>query len=264
MIGAVLRLLGRRHRISLTATLLAPVALGFVAGAIYPDLAAQREALASIPFIARFLDSEFAEPFSPASILVLPYQHPLSLVLWAVLPAIPALGLLAGERGRGSLDMLLATPLERRRLVAAIGLFQFLLLPVALCSPFAGTWIAGWMADESAALPPSRLWMAGVNLAGLIGFWGGASLMVSVLSRDRVAATFAYAVTVFVVFALDSASRLATGAAWMASWTPYGYYRPADVVSGSEAWGARGGGLLAAGIVLALLAMELQHRRRSA
>lgn len=268
MIGVVLGFLWRRHRVSVVLSLLVPVALGGLAGLIYPGLREQTDALNALmeglPFVQNFLDSRYVEPFSEVSIFTLPYRHPLTLLLYAAIPAVPILALPAAVRGQGSLHLLLASPLERRTLVTGVATFALLLVPAVMLSPFLGTVLGASVAGELDALPVARYWLAGLNAAGLFWFWTGVALVASVLGRDRAAATLWTAVLIVVTFALDSAARLAPSVGWMAWYSPYGYFRPADVVGGSDAWVTRSLGLFAAGFLLAFAAREIEHRRRSA
>lgn len=264
MIATVLAFLWRRHRFALCVCLLLPLLLGVLTGTIYPEIRAQREALEAIPFVGQFLQSAFVSPFSPISIFSLPYQHPLMYVMLAVYPSIPALGMPAAERGRGGLELLLASPLERGTLVTSLAVFVLMTAPLLLCASFAGTLIGGVLGDALDALPLARYWLAGLNCAALMAAWGGAAALISVVSDRRGSATLTYAAVVATAFVFDSAAKLAPTLGWLADWTPYGYIRPADIAGGSSAWRIHSLALAGLAVVLFGLARWLQMRRTDA
>ena len=261
---ALLAFLWRRHRLSMGLCLFIPLLVGTGVGLMAPQLQQQREAFASLPFLARFLGSNAASAFSNVTLLSFPFRHPLVLLLYAVFPAIPILALPAGERGRGGLDMLLAAPLDRRALVHALALFVLLAIPVVIAFCFAGSMLAALIAGELERIDVARFALAAPPAGALIATWTGAALIVSVRARNRASATLTYAAFVTTAFLIDSIARIATGVEWMAKFTPYGYYRPDHVILGSAPWIANAVGLATVGVLLTLVAAELQARRTSA
>ncbi len=264
MIATMLGFLWRRHRLTLALALLVPVVLGVTTGLLAPQIRQHQRLLESLPIVAGFLGSEYTSALSPISLFCAPYQDPLASIVFAVFPAVPAIALLAGERGSGGLELLLATPLERGRLIATAGLFALLttaMLPVAC---FAGTVCGAAVADDLAVLPLARFWLAGANAWGVALFWAGAGLVMAAVARTRGSATLALAVAVTLALTLDSMSRLAPQARLAARFTPFGYLRPADVVGGSPAWLPHFLGLAGAGALLALLAGVVESNRRRA
>ncbi len=264
MTFTVLRFLWRRHRLTLLLATLIPVLIGLVDGAIYQDVRPQAKALESIPFVRHFLQSDFVTPFSPESVMAMPFQHPLCLLLFALFPAIPAIGTIAAERGRGGLDLLLASPLERRTIVHATALFNVLTTPMVVLSAFVGTVLGGLVSEELAGLDLTRFLLAGTVTAGLVTFWSGVALTIAAVARDRTSGGIAVAVVIVVAFALDSAARLTPRASWFGRISPYGYYRPADIVGGAPDWGWNAAALGAVGLLLAVVAAEILHRRSRA
>lgn len=257
-------LLLRRHRVSLPLLLLVPIVVGVVSGLIYPEMRQERELIERIPFIAQMMQSGRVSALSPEAIFSFPFQHPLSLILYVIYPAIPPLCLLSGERGRGGLQLLLATPLERRSIVDAAALFVLVGLPLLALAPLLGAMLGAGLSDEWSSLAWSRFGLVGINAMALGLFWGTLALLISVTAADRGVASLRLGAAVVVAFALDSAARLTPKLDHLGDWTPFGYLRPADVVGGSSEWIAASVGLSAFALVFYLAARELQHRRRDA
>lgn len=260
----LVRFLARRHRVSLPLLLLVPVVVGIVSGLIYPEVRPQRELIESIPFISQMMQTGRVSAFSPEAIFSFPFQHPLSLILYVVFPAVPIIGLLAGERGRGGLQLLLATPVERRSIVDAAALFLLLSLPALGLSPLLGAYLGSAVSGEAANLAWPRFGLVMLNTMALAAFWGGLALLLSVTARDRGVASIRLGCFVVVAFALDSAARLTPTLDYLGRWTPFGHLRPADVVGGSPEWLPATLGLATLAALLTLVARELEHRRRDA
>ena len=146
MNGPLLGLLLRRHRLSLGLCGLIPVALGIVAGLLYPTFARERALITAFASQLRIV-GEQVDLLKPAGAFTLGFQHPLVLLTLALAPAIPATALPAGERGRGGLDLLLATALPRRAMLgtvlAVVGLAAAWLGATAMVGAGIGSTLAG-------------------------------------------------------------------------------------------------------------------------
>ena len=116
--GTLLRLLLRRHWISVSLCALVPILIGVVIGLIYPTYSQERALLERLgEFAQQFMSKGGSiDLLSAAGSFSLPFQHPTVLIIYAVIASIPAMALPAGERGRCALDLLLATALSRAAL----------------------------------------------------------------------------------------------------------------------------------------------------
>lgn len=267
MSATLLGFLLRRHRLSCLLCGMAPLFIGSVVGLVYPSYSEMREVVQVFKFATRFFGQGQMDLFTPAGAFSLPFQHPLCLAVFAVLPAIPAMALPAGERGRGALDLLLASPLDRKSLILTVAGFQGLLAPWAAVCACSGAGLGAALAGVSSELPWGRFVVVAINAASLLAFFGGLSLVASVLAPDRSAAMLGYGVIVFGSFMVDVTARLWPEGDWLAWLTPFGYLRPADVVSpagrAAAGWGDAAV-LLAGALILGGTAVVLQIRRRSA
>ncbi len=261
------KFLCRRHWLSILLAYLIPVLIGVVIGLLYPTYAAQRKLLEVFKFSTSYFGQEQVDLFSAAGSFTLPFQHPLCLIGHAIVGGIAALGLPAAERGRGALDLLLASPLGRRQLVATLGLFSFLSALALGAIGFGSAFLGAFLSDEVAALPIARYALCALTSIGLCFVLGGLALLVSVWARDRGQATITYGVVVGAFFIVDVAARMWTKGSWLAWYTPFGYHRPAKIVGQPE--GIQCGLQAAAttlllGLALQTLAMFWASRRKSA
>ena len=266
MINRVLfELLVRRHRLSTSLTLLVPSLIGVGVGVVYPQYRDLRKLAEAFKFANRFYGGEQLDLLSPAGSFGFPFQHPLSVTALIIATAIPAMAFPAGERGRGALDLVLATPLERRKLVGTVFSFQALIAPLAALSCMAGAVFGGSLAGVADQLPWGRYAVvAGVYAA--LGFaLGGMALWVSVRSRERSSATFGYGAMMTLFMIIDTVARLWPKGTWLGYLTPLGYLRPAAVIARGDFGVAYRDGamLLVMAAAFYVAAFRRQSRRRS-
>lgn len=265
--GVLFRFLVRRHRLALGLLALVPLLIGSIIGLIYPTFAREREMARNLLKIAhKFFGGEQIDILSAAGAFTLPFQHPLVFGALALFAAIPALALPAGERGRGGLDLLLATPLERETMVRTIAVFQGCGAPILGLSALIGSFIGAAIAGATGEVAWSRMVLLAFDLTALVLAFSALALLVSVLAADRSQATLFFGVGAFLAFMIDVASRLWRAGAWLGRLTPYGYMRPARVV-GED--GGLGMGITDAAILTAaaacvwLVSIRIESRRNS-
>jgi ABC-2 type transport system permease protein len=73
------------------------------------------------------------------------YVHPLMQTIFCIWAVGRAAGAIAGELDRGTMELLLAQPLPRWRLIFAHLCVDLLTIPVLCLSLWAGNWIGAWM-----------------------------------------------------------------------------------------------------------------------
>src|SRR5688572_31879403 len=84
--------------------------------------------------------------FGSGSLFTLPgaitigFQHPLALAFLGIFAVGTSTGAIAGERERGTLEVLLARPLSRRRLYITVAAAVTLLIAVELLAMLGGQW----------------------------------------------------------------------------------------------------------------------------
>ena len=267
MNGPLLRWLLHRHRLSVGLACLLPVILGVILGLIYPTMHRERSLVQAFGGLLRGLGQGQIDLLSARGGFTLCFQHPLILLDMAVVAAIPATALPAGERGRGALDVLCATPLTRAAVVGTTALFA---LGAAAClgaTGLLGAGLAAAIAGVSGEIPWGTYVAVAANAAALAGCLGAGALLISVAAPDRGAASLWYGVAAAMAFVLDVTARLWRDGEWLAWTTPYGWLRPAAAVADA---GGPGSALLgaavlavAAGVLLAA-ALLAADRRRSA
>lgn len=181
------------------------------------------------------------------------YLGPLVLSFFPILVLSAAI---AGAEERGTIDVLLGKPLPRWQLVVGsfvtVGLS--LLGILAILTLF--TWLAAAVADVELSF--------GTAVEGALSLWpvslffGGLALLCSAIFRQRILAIAVPAAALFGMYLLDVIGGLAEDAEGLQSISAF-YYYSSGITEGID-W-ASFGGLIAAALVLAVLAV-LAFRRR--
>jgi ABC-2 type transport system permease protein len=93
-------------------------------------------------------------------LLSIGYVHPLMIILFCIWAIGRAAGAIAGEIDRGTMELLLAQPLARSRLILAHLLLDVITIPLLCLSLWAGNFIGAWavtpikLEEPSIKLPP--------------------------------------------------------------------------------------------------------------
>ncbi|MGI8404959.1 MAG: ABC transporter permease subunit [Thermomicrobiales bacterium] len=207
----------------------------------YPRAVREAMNITSMSQIAPFLSTE-----------ILSY---LPLVL-AFLPMMVFAGAIAGAEERGSLDVLLGTPLPRRHLVIA----NFIATAVNLLVVSAFLGLVLWLTSLSvdAGLSLAKAMAGSLAVAPIALALGSVALLFSSLFRQRSRALGLAVGVMFAMYMLDLLSKLVDGFSWMRYLSAFHYDGNAIVD------GISGGGtiiLLATSLLLAGLAIAMFERR---
>src|SRR5689334_178597 len=137
---------------------------------IYQSFGHQMQALIDSGVIPKQLTNfGGGDVFSLSGAVALGYVHPISIILVAVFAIGFTTSAIAGERQRGTLEVLLARPLSRRRVYVTLLVAVVLFIGLVLAAAAIGTLIGAAAAGVLGELHPDRLpllWVNGVLLWG--------------------------------------------------------------------------------------------------
>jgi hypothetical protein len=263
--GPLFRYLWRRHALPCAACALAPILIGLAVGALWPDYRQQAHLIGGLfKFANQLLRSDLLAPDSASFFFQLPFAHPLTMLALMLSVSIPTLALPATARGRGSLDLLLASGLTRRRMVATTSLFT---LPFALLlslAPLAGTFAGAAISHVTNELDFAAFARVALEAFVLALFFAGLAQLLSVACNDLFGAAWRLAAIVFWSLLAEI-----TGTVWQAGrflkyMSPFGYYEPAQVLAGVARFGRDSSILLCGGLLFFASAFVVAQRRKSA
>jgi ABC-2 type transport system permease protein len=249
-------LVAGRWRVLAVATGLAT--WGFMLSVAYATYGAEIRRIVEAGYFGDLLDVLTAigggSIFTLGGSVALSFVHPVSIALIAVVAIGHPIAALAGERQRGTLEVLLTRPISRRR-VYGTALVATDLSVIAVLAANLGGVIAGAIvfdvADE-------------LRLDRLLLVWASAVLLYTTVAALALAASATFdwiapALGLVVALAIASYAVELLGALWpeMARWRPWSifhYFRPAEIMAGVA---SPGDAVVLAGISVAAVAYAL-------
>ncbi|HEX5825128.1 MAG TPA: ABC transporter permease subunit [Candidatus Limnocylindrales bacterium] len=171
--------------------------------------------------------------FSLGGAIALGYVHPISIILLSVFAVGFTTSAIAGERQRGTLEVLLARPLSRWQvyltLLAAVLVFIGLVLAAASIGTLIGSAVVGVL-DELAIERLPMLWLNGMLLWGTLAAIG----LAASVSFDRLTPALGVTMAIVVVsYFLDILGSLWPDAAGLQRYSLFHYLTARDVLGGT-------------------------------
>ncbi|MCC7364673.1 MAG: ABC transporter permease subunit [Dehalococcoidia bacterium] len=246
----------RDYRVSVVAIGLTIVLMALVVMLVYPTYS---EALADMEVPAGFegFIGEAGDWSSPAGFLAAEFFSWIPLVL-IVLAIIAGTGAVAGEEAAGTMDLLLAQPVSRRRYL--LERFAGIALAVTLAAAFA---LPGFAIGKLAIGYDVSYWrmtQATVNMLPVTYLFVALALLGSSALPGRGAATMLSVGVVVLAYFLYSIGAAVEALDWMAKVTPFYWSDNSRVLAHGFDW-LRAGVLLAvAGVLLALAVVAFERR----
>ena len=192
---------------------------------------------------------------STLDMLSIGYVHPLMQTILCVWAIGRASGAVAGELDRGTMELLLAQPLARFRLILAHGVVDLLTIPVLCLALWGGTWLGDRLvgpirpdpgAVEKSPLPlllppapddpelyrlhPAQVGPALVNVAALVFAVSGYTMALSAAGRFRGRVLGAAVLITLVQFLINLVGQLWDALAFLRPLTVFYYFQPQQII----------------------------------
>lgn len=173
-----------------------------------------------------------ADPFSLVGAVALGWVHPIGLGMLVLLPVGLGTAAIAGERQRGTLEVLLSRPLSRRTLFATHLFMLAGISVVAVLASIAGT-LAGALAYGVAGeLDGGSLAFLALNSVLLLVALASVALAASA-SFDRVGVPVGIGIAVLLLgYVMEILGTLWPDAAFLQPFSPFHYLQPRVVLGG--------------------------------
>jgi ABC-2 type transport system permease protein len=201
---------------------------------IYQSFGVQMKSLVDSGIIPKQLTNfGGGDVFSLSGAVALGYVHPISIILLSVFAIGFTTSAVAGERQRGTLEVILARPLSRRTiyttLLAAVLVFIGLVLAAASIGTLVGSAIVG-VVNELAVDRLPTLWLNGFLLWGAIAAIG----LAASVSFDRLTPALGITMAIVVVsYFLDILGSLWPDAAGLQRYSLFHYLTARDILNGT-------------------------------
>jgi ABC-2 type transport system permease protein len=226
--------LWRSQRTKLLVVCLAMTAWSTFLPVIYKSFGQQMQALVDSGVIPKELTNfGGGDVFSLAGAIAVGYIHPIAIILVSIFAIGFATSAVAGERQRGTLEVLLARPLSRRQvyvtMLAAALLFIGLVLIASVLGTLLGSGVVG-VADELAVGQLPILWLNGMLLWGSIA----AIALAASVSFDRLTPALGLTTGIVIVsYFLYVLGSLWPDAKGLEPYSLFNYLASRDILSGT-------------------------------
>ncbi|MBM4068444.1 MAG: hypothetical protein FJ271_05800 [Planctomycetes bacterium] len=181
----------------------------------------------------------------PMDMLSIGYVHPFTQTILCFWGIGRAAGAIAGEIDRGTMELLLAQPLSRGRLLLAHLCVDLVAIPILCLSMWTGTLVGTsvfGLADEPVAAlraDPARFAPALVNVAVMVFAVSGATMVLSAAGRFR-NRVLGIAILLFLFqFLINLVGQLWSAAEALRPLTLFYYYQPQAIIL-DQHWVERG------------------------
>jgi ABC-2 type transport system permease protein len=173
--------------------------------------------------------------------LTVGYVHPLVLTILCVWAIGRAAGAIAGELDKGTMELLLAQPIARRRVITSHLVVDVLTVPLVCLSMWAGTLLgvyvfnlAALSATEAQQINPWRFAAALPNIAALLFAVGGFTMLLSAAGRYRTRVLGISVLLALVQFLINLLGQLWASVEPLRPLTVFYYYQPQAIVLGAR------------------------------
>lgn len=163
---------------------------------------------------------------------------------------------IAGAEERGSLDVLLGTPLSRRNLVLATWIAVATVMIAMLLILSGSTWLTSLLMDVD--LSATDAFGASLNLFPISMVFGSLALLVSAIVRQRSVAIGVPVATMFAMYLVNIVGKISSDMESLRYVSAFGYY--GDAIQEGVPWGGATV-LIAASVLLLIAAIPAFDRR---
>jgi ABC-2 type transport system permease protein len=179
--------------------------------------------------------------FRPTDMVTVGYVHPLVQTILCVWAIGRAAGAIAGEIDRGTMELLLAQPLARYRVVLAHLTVDFLTIPVLCLSLWAGNWLGAWLvgvlqldaplnSSAKLAVDPRIFAPALASVAALLFAISGYTMWLSACGRFRGRVLALAVLATLLQFLINAVGQLWETIDFLRPWTVFYYYQPQSAI----------------------------------
>ena len=238
MSGTLFGHLWRSQRTKLAIVCVAMAAWSVLLPVIYQAFGSQMRTLVDSGIIPKQLTNfGGGDVFSLPGAIALGYVHPISIILVSIFAIGFATSAVAGERQRGTLEVLLARPVSRRGLYVTILAAVLGFIALVLAAASVGTVIGSAIVGVLDQLPVDRLPMLWLN--GML-LWGGFATigLAASVSFDRLTPALGVTVAIVIVmYFLDILGSLWPDAKGLQPYSLFHYLASRDVLTGTVSLG---------------------------
>lgn len=229
---ALLGHIWRRNRGRLVVVCAAATAWGALSPIIYSTFGSTFRGLSQSGAIPEALASVADDIFSLAGAIALAFVHPITIILVSIFAVGFASGAVAGERQRGTLEVLLSRPLSRHGLYATVSFCALAFVGLVLTALLVGALVSAAVLGVIGEIEIVRAPLAWLNAFLLYGSFTAIALAASV-SCDRVSRALGATIAIVLVsYFLEVLGRLWPDAAFLQRYSLFHYLQIRRILFG--------------------------------
>ncbi|HEV8489285.1 MAG TPA: ABC transporter permease subunit [Candidatus Limnocylindrales bacterium] len=233
MNGPLLKRTWRSYAFRLAIVCLALAGWGSVLPIVYSQFgAAFRDMIESGILPEAMTNFGGGDVFSLSGSIALGFIHPIAIILLSVFAVGFTTGAFAGERQRGTLEILLARPISRRRSYLTILVSVFGFLGLALAAYLVGSVVSASLFDVVGEIDTTRLPLVWAN--GLLMFGSIATIALAAsVSFDRLGPALGITLAILLVaYFFEILGTLWPDAAFLQPYSLFHYLQTRDILNG--------------------------------
>lgn len=186
------------------------------------------------PFVRELLGPAMVSFLSFPGVVSIGYFH-LAIIGAVVAMATTLATIPTAEIESGLVDLILSRPLARHWIITRTIAVTLLVAALLLAMMIAGTWSGLHLFAPAGAVWPSAtlIHSLALNLGLLMLCWGGIAMAIGAAARRRSVAGGAAGLLALATYLLDYVGRLWQPAEKIAWLSPFRYYNPFDLITGS-------------------------------
>ena len=223
----------RWNRVRLLALMAAGFGWGILMPVVYASFSDALKELANSGSIPKeFFNFGSGSIFTLPGVLTLGLQHPLAIAFIGIFAIGSTTGAIAGERQRGTLEVLLARPLARPTLYVTVAVAAVIMISLVLAALLLGQ-LTG-VAIERLGAELDLAQMPLVFLNGLLLWTSFAAFgLAASVSFDRLAPALGLTMAYLLVsYFLEILGSLWRDVAWSQSYSLFHYFNPGKILTG--------------------------------
>lgn len=230
---AVFRHVLRQQRIRLLAVVAGLTVWGTLMPVIYATFGVtMRDIIQQFPVLEQFMQFGGGNMFTLPGSIALGYIHPIAIALLAVFAIVFPLSAVAGERQRGTLEVVLSRPISRRSYYVTLLVATTLFVALAIAATLVGTAISAValnVADELDFGNLPALWLHGT----LLYFAIAAISFAASVSFDRMAPAASITLAIVLIsYFFQVLGSLWPDVDWLQPFSIFYYLKPEEVLTG--------------------------------
>ena len=223
----------RWNRVRLLALVLAGFGWGLLIPIVYSAFSdVLRDMANSGMFPEELMNFGSGSLFTLPGAITIGFQHPLALAFMGIFAVGTTTSAIAGERERGTLEVLLARPLSRRGLYLTVGAAVVVLLAIELVAMLGGQWTGILIQGLTEEIDVAGLPLVFAN--GLLLWCAFAAFgLAASVSFDRLGPALGLTLAFLLVnYFLEILGSLWTDVAWSQEYSLFHHFQPTELLTG--------------------------------